>query len=514
MNRIVWVLSVSLLAVTASGQYKFEKSYNENISTTYTPVVGNKFQVFDEVTHRLNIYNLDHSLWKSLFVPAYGNQQPVNAKVVNGSISDKTLFYYASYPSSKTVVYDISGKTIAVRVGGESLSINFHDSDSSLHLLAPYPTDSAWVYNARGELQHAYPDLYLRLMDEEDGRRIKYACYTETSSAILLYNRQHECVDSIEINMGYDIHFNWITDISHTVYDDSPDIEVTFSYYKKEGGDFIPYIAVINEDGTIMLNEEGYMYARVYDEDTYPKLLHIYYYNSKYYDLNDLSEPLFTSDSAIINQAYFEGRGLFHYYYNNKNKQLVISNDYFNSTRFVDLEILPFADYHAFVSGWSDLPLHNNLIQIAYIVKYPDDTYDAIVINENGDQLYSFQGIKSGYVFSNPNESRLILQHTDLLQTDVYLCESIHSSIYQGQSYFNDVKLFPNPAWDYINISGSLSAPTGIFNIKIFDTTGRLEYSFTQDINFPVSVQTLKAGIYILTLSNESGIVQLPFIKE
>ncbi len=87
-------------------------------------------------------------------------------------------------------------------------------------------------------------------------------------------------------------------------------------------------------------------------------------------------------------------------------------------------------------------------------------------------------------------------------------CEKI-SSISE-QSEIIDIKLYPNPADDFINFQVTGFPRNSNFSCRIVDLQGRILKTFNQlnsDVTYFYAIDDLSNGVYILQISNENGIV-------
>jgi hypothetical protein len=81
-------------------------------------------------------------------------------------------------------------------------------------------------------------------------------------------------------------------------------------------------------------------------------------------------------------------------------------------------------------------------------------------------------------------------------------------------SYFDDIKLFPNPANDLINIaSTSLNYSLKNSYYSIYDNMGRLIVKKQLETD-TISIQELYSGFYLLVIENESQRRNFTFIKK
>lgn len=78
------------------------------------------------------------------------------------------------------------------------------------------------------------------------------------------------------------------------------------------------------------------------------------------------------------------------------------------------------------------------------------------------------------------------------------------------------IKIFPNPASDYLNINTDNPEDLNGAVIKIADMTGRItmKQNLMAEMNQQVNIGTLAKGIYMLYINKHSGIVAQKLIKE
>jgi hypothetical protein len=84
--------------------------------------------------------------------------------------------------------------------------------------------------------------------------------------------------------------------------------------------------------------------------------------------------------------------------------------------------------------------------------------------------------------------------------------KQINTSGVTNINNLNDIKLFPNPASDLINISIDPSLNHSIFSAEIFDSNGRLvKQSHFSDYYITVSIQNLANGIYTCKITDTTN---------
>lgn len=517
MKKLILIINaLCLLTLSSIGQINFEKSYPSNTNIYYAGNnFENKIQYFDAENNWLYLYNPDHSLWKRLYIPSIEGQILTEASLAYGDISASHLFYSAySETSDSTIVYNNDGDVVLK--AKYNCSVKFVSLDSTL-VLYNYQANTNWIYSSKGELQHAYPSIYLRFMDEEDSRKIRYAYCDNEAGAIVLYNRYHERVDSIPVNHHEVVSFLWISDISHTKIDSDMGIEVMLSYFIKEGDIYKPFVAVMDEDGSVILNEEGYGYSSIFLFEETPEIFMITGYYSaqtKVYYLSDLSQPFYTNDTANIRLAYFNGKGLYQYILDYSKNRLILSSDWFNTSNVIELDIPPFASFKNFIAISNELISNNNSIEIAYTVAYPDGNADAIILNENGEVLLTLPDIISGSIVTFEDEKKLMAYHATTNEVDFYSIESEVTSIANNREIDPQqalIALYPNPAKETLHIK----CLNNIDKLEIYDISGQLiKASLINGNESSVNVNDMKKGVYFLHVVGEQMHVCRKFIVE
>jgi hypothetical protein len=104
------------------------------------------------------------------------------------------------------------------------------------------------------------------------------------------------------------------------------------------------------------------------------------------------------------------------------------------------------------------------------------------------------------------------------MNTPAYFCIDDMSSIYDVSiakiEKINTLKIYPNPANNFININGITESTA---QISIFNMQGVLVSNINVEkgsINERIDIQNLSSGVYLIQLSTDNEIVQKRFIKE
>jgi len=79
----------------------------------------------------------------------------------------------------------------------------------------------------------------------------------------------------------------------------------------------------------------------------------------------------------------------------------------------------------------------------------------------------------------------------------------------------NNLKVYPNPASDYINVN-TTAFFSGMSTLKIIDLLGAVVYFKSEGLTSfeKINIQSLNPGIYFLTIENKEGIFSKKFIKK
>jgi hypothetical protein len=96
----------------------------------------------------------------------------------------------------------------------------------------------------------------------------------------------------------------------------------------------------------------------------------------------------------------------------------------------------------------------------------------------------------------------------------IHLKQSSSNLLSTENFVFNDLKLFPNPGTDLINIQ----LPSGLQNgtkLEVFDLSGKRIYSERLNaLENTVNVSSWQTGVYLFNLSNENATLTKRFVKQ
>lgn len=118
----------------------------------------------------------------------------------------------------------------------------------------------------------------------------------------------------------------------------------------------------------------------------------------------------------------------------------------------------------------------------------------------NGIRFSSITGIHSSQFLRKKT--------TEYLSTGIYKFIKVTPVIKNGEQEKNQIEIYPNPASDFIQVTGNANI-NGDYILTIFDLTGRLmklvRMSHKKDIGISedISVDNLQKGHYLINISDE-----------
>ena len=251
----------------------------------------------------------------------------------------------------------------------------------------------------------------------------------------------------------------------------------------------------------------------------YPHANHILSYNS-----GELFEYYSVSDSAFDIYGQFQPGGI-ELFYTNPNSWIRFPMNYEDAFQdeFVAWYGMPGATgditgtYDAVVDGygtlklpWGDLNAYRVTAQVSQIEVFTNanGTYDGFFNGES--TLWFASGFPLPLMFIN--QGTVTIPELGIEQ-DQFVTTYMGNFDFVGVDEIeivNDLRVFPNPATDYCNISYSKTSSEPV-SIEIYDIGGRKLKALSGigggigDFNHRIDVQDIPAGYYLLILKSEKG---------
>jgi hypothetical protein len=103
---IIWLLGGAI----GSAQPVFEHKYDESVNICYLESVGEVYYSMDVINHQCHLYRMDHSLYKSIPIPApegyyLSDVQYVTEKLFNDDALVELVYSYTRYVPTTTSYY-------------------------------------------------------------------------------------------------------------------------------------------------------------------------------------------------------------------------------------------------------------------------------------------------------------------------------------------------------------------------------------------------------------------------
>lgn len=121
--------------------------------------------------------------------------------------------------------------------------------------------------------------------------------------------------------------------------------------------------------------------------------------------------------------------------------------------------------------------------------------------NQSSEILGEFTGNEIPPVITSSSNEMLITFETTGSQQGVGWEASYESIILNSENFsVQDVKVFPNPTEDILNI---ITNSDEYVNISVYDIYGKKHYAMKENGNINIDISTLSAGIYLLKVEND-----------
>jgi hypothetical protein len=229
MKRMVILAAILMFVVTSHAQITLEHNYPASATLTELSISGYKYYVMDVTNNQCKIYNMDHSLWKTISLSVPANMYLYDIKYVSEGLfnsdskvelayiyySYDTTYYYYSYYAR---VINESGLELMPIPGCGYLDLKETPSNGTkffayVYNYSIYPsTVNTLVYSVPGELPtggiptrsndaggYAYPN------PARDNVTIPYRLPEGVETAqILLFNGSGQLARTFDVDRSFD----------------------------------------------------------------------------------------------------------------------------------------------------------------------------------------------------------------------------------------------------------------------------------------------------------------------
>lgn len=259
---------------------------------------GEKYYQLSELSAHINLFNANHTSWKSIPIFPINNSISINLNHVSETTlnSDtKVEVIYSSYNSSLEFEGKISnedGITLATFPGVQSFQVNKIEGLTTKLigiLIDATFNSSSKVFNiATLTAEQTYVDgVISRIKLENSGE--KYYLLNQTSNELKLYNANHTFWKSINLTTLPNATFYGLSHISEKNINDDNLIEVVYSFFVDNAGVINYESRIINENNSQLFAVENATWFNVNILNGFPNKLIAYMdglnQNSKVYGL-------------------------------------------------------------------------------------------------------------------------------------------------------------------------------------------------------------------------------------
>ena len=271
-------LSLPLSKVYSLPELNFEKAYNTgDINRINLENSGEKYYLLNKSTNQVQLYNADHSEWKTVNLSKPGNAvytEPginfMSEKQING---DGLLEIGYSYYSVAAGVYtyeskivDESGNTLLALPAASSLRIDLLEgAPDKLFATMVHHDDMIGQYYASNvyglpelALEKEYETQVARVVLENSGEKY-YTSQNLTSGDVKIYNQDHTLWKTVSLNVqnGNNVSAS-VFCVSETKFADDPLLEIGYCYVYHSP-------LMVDEWHGQLINEEGLTYLDLPD---------------------------------------------------------------------------------------------------------------------------------------------------------------------------------------------------------------------------------------------------------
>jgi hypothetical protein len=227
---------------------------------------GEKYYVTDPINKQVQLYNADHSFWKTIDLPTTvgailsGVSHISETKIINDSLIE-VIYRYYSYNGGnieyESRVINENGITLLTVPGAAGLFVSeLQGAPNKLIAQIGLNLYSYIVYAVPSLiLEHTYADNLTRTKLENSGE--KYYVTDTINKQLKLYNADHSFWKAINLPTTTGASLDGFYHLSETKIATDNLIEVIYTYYTVNAGNLDFESRVINENGATLLTIAG-----------------------------------------------------------------------------------------------------------------------------------------------------------------------------------------------------------------------------------------------------------------
>lgn len=234
MKKLIFINLFTAFFITLNAQVTLDKTYNYSASVVQLETLGYKYYIMDVPNEQCKIYNLDHSLFKTISCSVPSNFYLADIKYISENLFDNdtgielAYTYYKYIPTQSSYYYEYDSKIInedgsAIQTIDGARYIYVNKTGENTHKLFAYCFDysvfpeKVWtnIYNLPGvpltglQLNENISDIYLNAYPNPATETVKVAYNlpeNTTSGELLLVDNNGRLVKQFQV----DNHTNYL----------------------------------------------------------------------------------------------------------------------------------------------------------------------------------------------------------------------------------------------------------------------------------------------------------------
>lgn len=508
-------------------QISLEHTYDDNAVTRIKlEYSGEKYYALKRATNELIFYNANHTLWKTIALPASTPNPFIPTKVfhvseakINPDANLEIIFGYFNATSSsyESKIISESGTILLTLPNTNRVYLN-EISGLSDKLITENTTSSivSKVYSFPGlAIENTYTEGNVnRIKLENSGE--KYYLLDKVNNNAKVYNPNHSLWKTVSLPKPINSSYINVDVVSETQLNPDAVLEIGYSYSETISSNTQYESKIVNENNAVLLTVPNSSHLSISSiEGIQNKLIADIQMNS---GIGSFGTSVFDLPSLTLENAYaskvtrvkLENSG--EKYYTSSpllDSQAKIYNSNHTLWKTIDLP-LPVENAYQIdvVSNLSESKINPDaLIELSYtyVVRGLLEPYHySRVINENGMILLQANGVLGLYLNEIMGFNKKLIGYT-IDSNDAPETGKVYSIETLGVLDFNKKdKIFisPNPANSFLHIN---SISTSIIEATIYNLNGALVKKETSQNITKIDIDRLPIGIYIVNLTDFSN---------
>ena len=512
------------LSYCSFAQITLEHTYTDgNVNRVKLEYSGEKYYVLNTATNELILYNADHSLWKTIVLPASPpNPLAGSARIyhvseakINPDVQIEILFSYYNNVSNKfeSRISQEDGTILLTIPDAFEARINEIQGLSDKIITVNTTTNPiSKVYSLPDfTLENTYTDGAIKRVNLENSGE-KYYLLDKVNQNTKIFNSDHSLWKTIVLPKPSEAKYGEIGIISETQINTDALLEIGYSYYTLEGS-IADYVGkLINENNLELLSIPK---ARILTVDFIEGLenklmatLNNATVNTSF-STNVYQLPSLTLENAYeseVTRVKLENSGE---KYHTSNELLTPQAKIYNSNHTLWKTIslpLPTNELYKIttINSLSENKIDSDaLVELSYsyvLAGLLEPIYQSRVINENGEILITVDGIDGLFLNEITNLNTKLIGNTYNPYDGGYTSVVCSIGNLKTNTFNHNLQVIisPNPAKSIMNVNSSTSP---IKEVSIYNMAGALvKREIAQNIT-KINVEELPKGIYILYIS-------------